>query len=289
MTDTTPQPEKRSVPWHWSVLGLLVVAQAGLGAYLSPTFSSGSGALGMGATLGVLLSQPLLLAFWAGFASQRFFQRFLWTYVLCILVALAEEVTPLCTQGRADLRIFTAFVALFATGTLVFLNIRQVSGWQIKHPIIEDARSDYRPSQFGIKHLITLISITALACGLARSLVVFQSVNSPRLPSVLKFLMAVYLILWTLLPVLVIPWFAMVNRPRITLPICKLATIWAMCSGAVCFSFAVATGTPLVMIVNEEFIEFTVFVQLSAGLSVLVTSLVMRFCGFRMIRVPRAA
>ena len=91
MPDSLPLSEnRRAIPWHWVVLGLLVVAHAGLGSYYN---SIGTDLFRSKDTMlaGLLSSQPLLLAFWAAFAPQRFYDRILWSLLLCILVSFTVD------------------------------------------------------------------------------------------------------------------------------------------------------------------------------------------------------
>jgi len=288
MSDTTPKTDSRLPFNHWGPLGCLVIAYAWLGAYLYD--KPANGGIREFMMQGFLFSQPILLAFWAGFAPQPFRQRFLWAFLLCILVAFAEELGPLLTAHYTDVHhtdsgfLMILFFGLFSVATVLFLIIRRLSRWRIKHSVIEDACSDYEPTQFGIKHLIILISITALACGLARSLVLLGS-GSPLGLSGLRFVVGLVGIVCFLFPVLAIPWCVMTCRPRMMLLIITMAIIWVACSLA---------GYMIVVTAQEprgdmEFTKPMLFMQLGAGLSVLLSTLVMRFCGFRMIRMPKAS
>jgi len=134
MLETTPQPEKRSIPWHWVVLGLLVVAQAGVGAYFNGQISKMGESAGEFLTLGLLFSQPVLLAFWAAFAPQPFYQRFLWSFLLCTVVSFVEEAQTL-GQYNPFKNIMMISLANFIVAAIVFLAFRWVFRWQIKHTI----------------------------------------------------------------------------------------------------------------------------------------------------------
>jgi len=282
--ESSPQPVKRSIPKHWIVLGLLVVGHAGIGAYL---YSNRPKSFSIADFMmeGVLISQPILLAFWAGFASQPFPQRFLWAFLLCILVAFAEELEGLLkTDNNRSGEVMMLFSGLFTVATLLSLIVRRISRWQIKYSTVEDERSDYRPSKLGIRHLLILISITALA-------VMLLAIKSPQF-SVVGFVVGMVGVMLQLLPVLlpvaVIPWFVMAYRPRIVLLIVTTAVIWALCilAGCVIYVFASEIGR---FNLFEGFIKPTLFTQLGAGLSILISSIVMRSCGFRLVLVPKAS
>jgi hypothetical protein len=276
------------------VLGLLVAAQAVVGVYLYRKPPNRIGELGESLVQGVLFSQPFLLAFWTVFSSQPFRQRFLWAFLLCILVPFTEELGPLLDLRYTDVRhtdagfLMMQFVGLFVMAAAFLLVIRRLSRWQIRRSIIEDARSDYQPSQFGIKHLIVFITITALACGLIRSVTIFD--GGWAVPfSARWFVHGTFGIACFLLPAIVIPWFVMAYRPRVVRFVVTFAFLWVVCSSAGCAIIAMPQAMRDGIVVFEEFIKSMLTLQLGAGLSILVTSLVMRFCGFRMVRVPTAA
>ena len=293
MSDLLAQPV-RSIPKHWIVLGLLVVAQAVVGVYLYRKPYSEIGELGESLVQGVLMSQPVLLAFWTAFASQPFRQRFLWAFLLGVLVAFTEELGPLLDVRYTDVRhtdagfLMMGFFGLFVMAATFLLVIRRLSRWQIRRSIIEDARSDYQSSQFGVKHLIAFITITALACGVIRSLALLD--GGWAVPfSARWFVRGTFGIACFLLPELVIPWFVMACRPRVVRFVVTFAFLWVVSSLAGCAILAMPQAMRDGIVVFEEFIKSMLILQLGAGLSILVTSLVMRFCGFRMVRVPTAA
>ena len=80
-----------------------------------------------------------------------------------------------------------------------------------------------------------------------------------------------------LIPTLVIPWYGMAFRPRILFLIVTTLCIWIVCDVAVYF------------IMREDFVRPMLLIQLGASLSLFISTLVMRYCGFRMVRMPKAA
>ncbi len=93
-------------PKTWIVLGLLVLAHAGFGAYLSPVVRSISGdRIVEFLTGGAILSQPILFAIWAALARQRFYHRFLWSLLLCTLVSFSDELGAL-RHGHSQVGVF---------------------------------------------------------------------------------------------------------------------------------------------------------------------------------------
>jgi hypothetical protein len=240
------------------------------------------------------MSQPVLLAFWIAFASQPFRQRFLWAFLLCILVPSIEELGPLLDVRYTDVRHTDAgslmmwFFGLFVAVAALLLVTRRLSRWQIRRSIIEDARSDYQRSQFGIKHLIVFITITALACGVIRSLAILD-VGWAVPFSARWFVRGTFGFVCFLLPALVMPWFVMAYRPRVVWFFVAFAFLWVVSSSAGCAIIAMPQAMRDGIVVLEEFIKSTLTLQLGAALSILISTLVMRFCGFRLVRMPRAA
>jgi hypothetical protein len=282
------QPGKRSFPWHWIVLGLLVAAQAGLGAYSWREQASSFQDVAELMILGVLLSQPIPFALWAAFAPQSFFRRLLCSFLLCTLLSLVEVVAASehTHSGIAGLAALTmSHLAILVVATAVLSIVRSIFHWRITRASIEAVHSDYRGNQFGVKHLLILTTIIAVGCGLLRSLVItiphLKHLRSlypaDDVGMLLDLFGAFFMAMCVLIPALVIPWYALAFRPRMLFLIVTTLYIWVVCGLAAYF------------IMRGDFVWPMLFIQLGAALSVLVTSLVMRFCGFRLARVPKAA
>jgi hypothetical protein len=227
------------------------------------------------AMLGLLLSPPLLFAFWAAFAPQRFSIRFLWSFFGSILVAFAAELQ--CSLHTSlDLALLIIELIFFTTATLILLVVRRLSRWQIIHSSTEYATSDYRASQFGIKHLIILTTLVGLAFGLFRTLAEFKA----RYPYGLPFLDMVRRIcdfFLTILPLIVIPWFILAHlKNRLLSIVCLIILLGIFDVAAHC------------IILNPEqilgIIPFMLYIQLGTGISVILTVFILRLCGFRMVR-----
>jgi hypothetical protein len=288
MSDALPQ-FVRSIPKHWIVLGLLVVAQAGLGAFLNGRLNIITTAdLGAPLTIGLLFSQPILLAFWAAFAPQPLYQRFLWSFLLCTVVSFVEEVPALANTHNVFKNTMTIFLAGFIVVTIVCLGFRWIFRWQIKHSLIEDAESDYERSQFGVKHLIILITITAICCGLARSLFIIDP-NSQWVHTISEYIGRIYGTLLLIGPVIVIPWIAMTHRPKVLRSLFAIIGAEIVCAVSGGFIISVCFSLPSLGTVFVGEGGVILLIQVGAALSILVTSLVMRFCGFRLVRVPKTA
>ncbi len=286
MIDTTPQSESRSVYRHWIGLGLLVVAQAGIGLCSAEYLLRNSEAAGSTLIMGVFISQPMLFAFWAALTSQRFYNRLLWGFLVCTLVCFVEELGRLRYTSNGVGGMMIASLTLFALATVLLSTIRWKSCWQIRHTLVELADSGYRGSQFGIKHLISLITVTAIACGLIRSLVIMRD-EGPYPLSWAAYFGGTLMFVCALLPVAAIPWFVMAHRARIIPLSLRVVAIWITCDLAAYFIFGAMFPVAAAASVFKELVRPMLLIQLGAGLSVLMSSLVMRFCGFRMVRMPK--
>ena len=145
MTDATPQTEKRSIPWHWIVLGLLVAAHAMIGTYSIRKLVGSDASFGSLLMAGVIFSQPMFFAFWAALAPQRFYTRFLWSVLLCTVICFFEELGRLQSDTASGVGgMMLAFLSIFVLATVLLAIVRWVSRWQIKHSFVEMSHSDYQ-------------------------------------------------------------------------------------------------------------------------------------------------
>lgn len=272
-------------PKHWIALGLLVLAHAALGAYFTPigkrAVEDETGAFLM---IGVLASQPILFAIWAAFAPQRFYHRFLWSLLLCALVSYAAELGALRNTSHGLGGLLVLDIALFIAATIILLLFRRYSRWQIKQPNREDAPSIYQANQFGIKHLLILTTITALVCGLYRTLYIIAP-DLKRFSSITEFMGALCLMLALLFPVIVIPWYTLAYRRRLLSLIGITIIIAGILDLAAC-SLLIEMNAPVSR--YDLIIKPYLLIQLGSAMSAFASTLVIRWCGFRMIREPRS-
>jgi hypothetical protein len=289
MSDAMPNPENRqSIPTHWIVLGFLVVAHTGLGAYFNGRLGNIKGHVDEFLTMGLLFSQPMLLAFWAAFAPQPFYQRSLWCFFLCTMVSFFEQLNALEHTQNLFKEIMMMSLATFFVATMVFLAVRWISRWQIRHTIVEAARSAYEPSQFGVKHLIILITITAVCCGLIRSLFIMNR-NWELGQPIVEWVGRASVMLFLILPVIVIPWIVMACRPKVLWLLLVMISVETVCivSGGCIIGLCFSNQALSDVFVREG--RAMLMIQLGAALSVVVSSLVLRFCGFSLVRVPKVS
>ncbi len=279
--------ERNDRPWHisktWVVLGLLVLTHAAFGAWFNPNGTGSGDATIRMSLLGFLVSQPILFAIWASFAHQRFYYRFLWSLLLCTLVSFAQDLGTLRLANHHDLGVLMIIdAALFLAATVILSLFRRFSRWRIKRPDREDVPSAYQTHQVGIKHVIILTTIIALACGLFRTLHNINPDMTPP-PSIAEFICGLCSFLALLFPVVAMPWITLAYRRRLLAPIFIMIIIGAVLDVAA--YVLIITMEPS----NPGFGAYGLIIQLlsmqlGATVSALATTLVIRFCGFRMIR-----
>jgi hypothetical protein len=295
---------------HWVIPGVLFFVYAGLGVVLNPArVSSSLHDVGLPSLVsGFLFSQPLLLAFWTAFARQRFSHRVLWGLPLCVGIALAAEVGGLLA-GDSTPRWDRVFVPrgyflsmdliLFCVMTPVLLLVRGLSRWTLAPVGTETASSSYRARQYGIKHLIVLTVIAAVVCSLFRSLTIVDP--SASIQPVAEVARIVLRVVTLLLPVALIPWFTLGNRWHRLAAILTIAVVLLL--SRLAFFFLVPNvqtpvplsatlmqlGASLVPYAQTQVLLPATLIQLGAGLSLFFSTLVMRRCGFRMVRLERNA
>jgi hypothetical protein len=176
------------------------------------------------------------------------------------------------------------YTAIFLAVTILLLVFRRLTRWHIQQLGIEDVSVDYRPNQFGIKHLVILVTITALACGLCKTLLMMNTNSTEGDTPVAICIGIIAMISFLLFPVLVVPWYALAYRGRAVSLVLATIAILAACDLAI-YGLAMAmlpVGRSLKGIVRPFLL-----IQLGASLSIFLSTLVIRWCGFRMIREPK--
>ena len=238
--------------------------------------------------MGVLFSQPLLFAIWATLAHQRFYSRFLWSLLLCTLVSFGEELVALRDADHRDTgTLMLLDFTLFLTVTIILSVVRRFSRWQIKQPDTTDAASVYQTYHFGIKHLLILTTITALGCGLFRTLYTM----SPKMtffPSITQFVAVTCACLAMLFPVIIIPWYTLAYRRKLRSLVILTVIMGGVLDLAACYLIMDIDHVPPGASSYELIIKPLLFFQLGSALSAVTSTLVIRICGFRMVREPKA-
>lgn len=227
-------------------------------------------------TVGVLLSQPILFSFWAAFAPQRFYHRFLWCLLLSTIVSFLEELGYMRhSHGDSGMMMILVWL-LFLLATGVLLVVRRFTGWRIRHDREISLTTEYRASQFGIKHLLILTTITGLAAGLLRS-VFMLSPRTIHIDSVLDFVGIIGCYFAMLLPVVLMPWYTLAYRAKFVVLLFFSIVVFVLMDTMVYWLSSL-------VIRPTQYYRILLFIQLGAALSMLITTLPLRFCGYRMVR-----
>ena len=224
-----------------------------------------------------------LLAFWTAFAPQRFYHRALWGLLLCACLGFAVELGALLQSDihqhgySSQVGFFLSIdLILFFLATPLLLLVRRFSRWGLMRRGEEQRFSHYQANQFGIKHLLILTAITALVCSLFSTLAKTDSSLSVQPIGMVAAI--VVLISAVLLPTLLIPWVTLRQLKRLPLSIVFGIGLFVIDALACNFLFRIAP--------RSEQLRLILLIQFGAGLSVAASTLVMRWCGFRMIREP---
>jgi hypothetical protein len=261
-------------------LVLLLLAHAMIGAYCTPSTKTLSDL-----TAGIRFSQPILLASWAVLARQSFYYRLLWALLICTYLSFADDlgVTQQMQRTRPAETI-VANLSLFVASLPILLLVRSLSGWRITGPAAQEAEPAYRSSHYGIHHLMILTAIVALACGLVRSLLIMQKSGFPY-PSLSGLVVIIGLNLYVLFPVCVVPWLTLAEGQ--TGHASGLFTIIVTAVFDI-VSLIVVLGMyfPLRPFVAEGIVR-CLSMQVGAILSAMIAALVLRYCGFKLVREPR--
>jgi hypothetical protein len=268
----------QSIPKYWIVLVSLVLAHAVLGR-VSGFFIESNNPLGY-MICGVWLSQPILIAIWTALAPQRFFIRFLWGFLSFTLIFFAIGY-GISLYDPSNVVMFAIIdLVLFIVASLMFLLVRRLSRWQIIHFYAKPVSLDYQSYQFGIKHLLILTTILALALGLFRTLLLIsRNTSLPEISDIAGFACEIILILF---PIIIIIWLTLAYVKNTASSIIYALILFGIVDVA---AFSIFKWLEQNHPHNPNLIQIFLFVQLGASLSMFATTLVIRLCGFRMARV----
>jgi hypothetical protein len=167
--------EKRTIPWHWVVLGLMLVANAPIGVYYSPLNRVASRPEEPDfIMIGFLTVQPVFFSLWAAFTLQPLFQRLLWSFFVCTSMAFFEDLAA-WKLGIGDLGDNLTFLPqVYLIASIILLLIRLLFGWRIIRLNSHVKPVEYRDYQFGLKHLMLLITFAAVVFSFFRFLVTYN-------------------------------------------------------------------------------------------------------------------
>ena len=267
--------DKRPFPAHWIVLGLLVVVNAAFGAYYSSREP---------AVAGFLTVQPILFSLWAAFALQPLFQRLLWPFFLCASMAFFEDLAAwkLAVGNLGDN--LTYLPQIFAIATIGLLFIRLFFGWRIIR-LYDDAKPiEYREYQFGLKHLILLITFAAVVLSFFR----FLLNNNPRYnvsiitKQAFVFFTSIFILL---IPAFVIIWTVLVRKSVRIFPVLIIAPALVIIAIIGADTADIFLHTKLRQSTLHELVLFI----LGACVSAFISAMLLRLCGYRLTRERKTA
>jgi hypothetical protein len=255
---------------------MLLLAHAVFGAYYTPRND-----LLAYAVIGVVISQPIMLALMAAFARQRFYYYLLWALLICTYLSFADDLGAEMVSIRSKPgETIVANLALFIVALSILLIIRRFSRWRITDRIGPDSNSAYLGRHYGIHHLMILTAIVALACGLIRSLLMISYHGLPY-GSVHEFIFDVGLLLFVAFPAAILPLsiLARFSPQYILVLYAALAIVAVDLLGLILLVFTVLYSSRI------QFPEYVVlpFLLMQAGtiVSAVGSTLVLRYCGFR--------
>jgi hypothetical protein len=285
-----PALDVRASARHWKAIGLLVATNAIAGAYFNPMGANENQVCEIAAyaAIGFLITQPVLFAFWAAFAPHRFYQRFLWAFLTCSSVAFIEELGAVRHNQSGLGETMALQLAFFILFTAILLLVRRYVGWRFEGSQPAAFAGDYQAYQFGIKHLILLTIITGVICAMIRSLMLLKSDVHGRMQSVAEFIACACVCFALATPIIVVPWFTMCFRGNMV-KLIAFAIVFSMildlASALVLQEIAPASSTGTF----ADEIGPILLMQLGGVLSVGLNTIVLRLCGYRLIRERKTA
>jgi hypothetical protein len=264
-------------PSHWTVLGLLVLAHAAF-AVCSMQFTSYRHSVLETVCMKTILWQPILFAIWAAFASQRLWVRSVCGFVSCAVVASIDQFgATLCKPPRNADSLVPELLKWFCICTVLLSGLRYFSRWQIvpNPPVIpHPAGQKY---QFTIRELIYATTVLAVCCGGVRTLLIVDP-GRDVLPMVCPALAYVF-------PATVVPWIILADRSKL-----RALLLAILVGGGLVLAeyLLLSENSPSLALRRHIFIQSMLLVQLGSTASATVSFLVLRFCGFRMVRLPKS-
>jgi len=128
---------------------------------------------------GMLGAIPVLLAIWAALGPPPALQRIMWTSAAFVAAVYAFVIGISLQEGRhapsEALPLTLGSLSLFLLFTLLLVPIRLIAGWQISHAIDESGGNPARANQFRVKDLMVAAAILAIALGVGRCFIGFDS------------------------------------------------------------------------------------------------------------------
>jgi hypothetical protein len=265
----------RPISKQWLALGTFVIVHIVLGGVCGFFIEKTEPPLEY-LLVGIVFSQPVLIAIWIALAPHRFHIRFLWGLLLFTLTFFAVGCGISLNNPAFVVRFSVVDLMVLIAASLILSLVWRLTHWQIIHCDGKQSVPDYHLYQFGIKHLIILTTIVALALGLFRTLLLISPRSS--LPGIFEVAEPLCESTVVLFPVIIIPWFTLAYMKNTVSSLIRAVILMGIVDVAAFCIFKWITR-------SSDIVQIFLFVQLGASLSMFVTALVIRLCGFRMARV----
>lgn len=228
--------------------------------------------------IGVLISQPALAALWAALAPQAFARRWAQALVMLALVDLASDFASLQNASHVsdagDIAYSLLWLVAFLLSQLPLLPLRRRYRWRIESPVTLQQRTAVDDKQFSLS---TLLATTA---GMAAFLAVLRWLHPASGESEWAFHLVRYVTMgaMTALPgmlVLIVGWLMLT-------PEFRSSWRWSIAVLGSCAMVAAASAVAAFGSPGE--VGELVFILLGTLLSSAASLLVVRFCGYRLVR-----
>jgi hypothetical protein len=276
--------ERKAHGWavrhRWFVLGAMLFAQTAFAAVFNPIGrgTSKEDEIRDDILIGFILAQAILYAIWAVFAPQRFYVRFLWAFFLLIAATFAIELSEIKDSG-SELGSLALLNAAFFPATVGILSfIKLFTGWKLRSIEEGEAADGYLTHQFGIKHVIWLTTLAALALGLFQSLAVLRP-DQLHIPAVGELCLGCVFFVAMFSSVVFAPWFILSRHRRLWISLPVSACLIGIFETAACSIIPRLINTPKILDI--------LFLQLGAAISLSIAALTLRRCGYRLERVRK--
>jgi hypothetical protein len=283
MSESSAELHGASFRRHWLALAAIVVGHAVLSAICNPFVARSSNQpdwIEM-LTVGLMFSQPFLFGTWAALGPPPAMKRVPLSAASLVLVELASAIASV---GDYEPELFAITFSLFGTSILLMLIVRKTARWQIGTE--RDAgRGATAVNQFSLKYLLILTTVCASLLGVARVLVSMSTLQRSPVwqPDLAELLVPIGLVTLAIFPAVLVPLVALFPRPTmkilITVPCLWLALAWLAVEAVV------ALGNET----RVDVIRDIALLQLSAMTSGLLSTLVLRVAGYRLLRRAPAA
>jgi hypothetical protein len=255
---------------------LLVTAHAAFGALFAPF--NGPETFPRMVAMGVIFAQPILLAAWTVFGPPPFVARVPLTIAAFFLMAFCTALTddnPGLPPG-----FMLIMGGFFVTWAVILLILSKLVGWKILNT--RQAATTGAPlNQFSLKYLLILMTGCAILLSVGRLFATKQSwtTSGSTRSFVDNVITPIGFISLAMIPAIVVPLLVLSRRPPVRVMVI-LAFAWAALTWLAVETIYALAGPPS----KSEIAKAVVYLQMGAAAAGIISALVARYCGFRLIR-----